>query len=288
MRVQQAWSGWAASGMFLEGLCGGMILAGVLAGSPVAVFAGTMAGILAALALLVELDNPRKIIYLLARWRTAWLSRGALMLVLAIASGLLYSFSPVASLLWPAGLGIFVPIQAAAGLSAGIAGVSLILYPAFLLASFRSIPFWRKRASVLASFGTSLISGLGGFLLVLSLYFPGGWPGVDRLAGLATLSAIVLQTGFIVGQVYTGARGTAAEQLSTTILIGSPLFPFGVILVQLAVPFLLVIAGLSLFAVPSSTQALFLLAGGALLAGSWAARRVTLEAGVYGEDPPLI
>ncbi|MBI2874776.1 MAG: hypothetical protein HYY09_06785 [Firmicutes bacterium] len=77
MQVQKHWYGLTAASLFLEGLCGAMILFGLVLASRAAVFLGALAGVLAGLVLLFEARNPQRTVFLLSGWRKAWISRGS-------------------------------------------------------------------------------------------------------------------------------------------------------------------------------------------------------------------
>ena len=225
--------------------------------------------------LLLELGSPTRAWRGASRIRTSWLSRGVVFVGFFVLTGFL-SVAPA----WVSGL----PWEGASltgralGWIAALCALMIVLYPGFFLAKNRSIPFWNTAwlPAVLVGYAAT---GASAMILLGSAYLEvkvkGGLHPFDSLAAL-----LIVLNGILVG-VYLLAmhRAGGPARESVRLLNAPPLswsFNFGVILVGMLLPLLLVLW------VPSAV----VLAGACMLIGSFLFRYCVLKVGVY--VPPAL
>jgi len=278
LQRQTNWGGLTALAMFLEGTCGAVIVVSLVLGSSLGVLVGAIVGMLAGLALLIEAGNPKNAYRLLTGLGHAWISRGTLLITLCIVFGLAYALPALSLFAW-------LPwnpdtiLGKALGILAAISGFLLMLYPGFLLASFKPIPFWHTGLSPVISFSISALGGIGvAFLLVL--FFPVGTAGNTlRTLGIAGISMLILQVVILWAYLDTAQRGGTTETESARLLMKMPAFTVGSIGVGVVVPLILLLFGATA-ADPPSLIVLYAIAGILLLVGVLATRYAILAAGV--------
>ncbi len=264
---QRNWGFTTALAMFLEGSCGATTVSGILLGNLPMVILGVALGMAAGLILLLELGNPKNAIWLLAGIRHAWISRGTLLLLLVIVFGLAYALVGLPTVGAPPVLSVV------AGVTAGIAGLLLTLYPGFLLASFKPIPLWHSALSPILSFGISALGGFGVTLVMSPLVTV----NAVQMTIPAVSGAVVFQAVAWWAFIDTALKGSVTESHGARVLLGLPVFSAGAIAVGLALPGVIMVLA---WAAGVTSLPLYVVAGVCLLAGSLSARYALLRAGV--------
>jgi formate-dependent nitrite reductase membrane component NrfD len=272
LKCQREW-GWLLSiWLFLSGSGCGLFLLFKILDLPI-FFALLALGsiVLGGAVLLLELGSPLRAWRGVSRVRTSWLSRGVIFVCFFILTGFL-SVAPalVPGLPWDsAGL-----TGRALGWIAALSALMIVLYPGFFLAKNRSIPFWNTAWLPLVLVGYAAL-GASAMILVGSAFLGNGLRPFDSLAaGLIVLNCMLVGVYLLA---MNRAGGPAKE--SVRLLNAPPLswtFRFGVILVGMLLPLLLVLW------VPSAA----FLAGVCMLAGSLLFRYCVLKVGVY--VPPAL
>jgi formate-dependent nitrite reductase membrane component NrfD len=272
LKCQQEW-GWMLSiWLFLSGSgCGLFVLFKVLDLPLFFALLGLGSIVLGGAVLLLELGSPLRAWRGMSRIRTSWLSRGVVFVCFFVLTGFL-SVAPA----WVS----WLPWESASltggalGWIAALCALMIVLYPGFFLAQNRSIPFWNTAwlPVVLVCYAAT---GASAMILLGSAFLPNGLRPYDSLA------AVLIGVNAILVGVYLLAmhRAGGPARESVRLLNAPPLswsFRFGVILVGMLLPLLLVLW------VPSAV----VLAGGCMLAGSLLFRYCVLKVGVY--VPPAL
>lgn len=269
---QSSWGWMTALAMFLEGLCGATILLGVLLGSAPGVILGIIWGIAASLVLLAEAGNPRAAFRLMSGLGHAWMSRGALLIVLCIALGLAYALPAVPGFAWLPWTSETV-LGRLLGVLAGVFSLLLMAYPGFLLGSMKPFALWASSGSPIISLTGSLLGGLGLFLLGDPAQLAGEAFPILNFAGLGLA---ILQLLFFWGYLDTALRGTATESASAHLLLRMPVFLWGAVIIGLVVPLVLLGAALALPALPRVTSSALRTVAGVLLVVGWFCQRTAI------------
>jgi formate-dependent nitrite reductase membrane component NrfD len=270
-KCQQEW-GWLLSiWLFLSGSgCGLFVLFKVLDLPLFFALLGLGSIVLGGVVLLLELGSPLRAWRGASRIRTSWLSRGVVFVCFFVLTG----FLSVAPAFAP-----WLPWQGASltggalGWIAALCALMIVLYPGFFLAKNRSIPFWNTAwlPAVLVAYAAT---GASAMILLGSALKEGLHP-FDSLAAVLIVVNAILVGVYLLAMHRAG--GPARE--SVRLLNAAPLswsFRFGVILVGLLLPLLLVLW------VPQAA----VLAGACMLAGSLLFRYCVLKVGVY--VPPAL
>lgn len=269
---QTIWGGREAFVFSLEGIGVGVFLAFMLAGQVTAMITGLGLLALAVLLLLSHLGHPSRAWMAIRNIRRSWISRGTVMIGFFLALGGLY----VGSFLLP-GSGAREALAPLPEVLLALAGLFILLYPGFAMATSPAIPFWNNGLMPILSLANGLASG--GLILVAVAATTKASPLPAPLDTLVAGELLVLAclTLFLASYIAVMRRAGAAAQLSVQVLFNDNrgLFWGGVVIVGLAVPIVLVATNFSV----SASDLWFGVA--ARLLGDVALRHGLLKAGVY-------
>jgi formate-dependent nitrite reductase membrane component NrfD len=284
-RPQRVWNARVAWDLFLSGTGAGLLVLAVSLRSlgALSLEAATLSQWLAlalvaaaGAVLLADLGVPARALRVLRRPRASWVSRGAWGMLLfsgVTAVALLPTLPSLGALPWRAGTPTGLALEGAATLLA----VALMGYGGMLLCSWNAIPAWNTALLPVLFVTSSFLGGTGALMLVTASTGQDSAP--LAWLGLALVAGVVLQ---LLAYVLVLHAGPGAARASGELLRSGPearSFALGVILVGLALPTALLLAGMAL---PSeSSLGLFVLAGVALLVGTFVLRQVVLRTGVY-------
>ena len=278
LRTQESWSWLVAIDLFLSGMGAGLYLISQIAGFALGSALGIALVVIGSLILTRELARPQQMWRSFSRAATAWMSRGAIVVFLFIALGVLDLAPNVLNgLPWATGTAL--------GYVAAFLAVIIVLYPGFLFASSPAIPFWNTPLLPLLFGIYALLGGVAALFIMLSAPGANVLPGVDTLPALGLwvlLAAAILTLIHLVVMLKGGVASQEAVRLLTRGRLALP-FLLGVAGAGLIVPAALLIAvylGGASQAVP-----LLFISGVFILGGGLLMRYCLLRAGVYG---PLI
>jgi polysulfide reductase chain C len=274
LRTQEAWSWLVAIDLFLSGIGAGLYLISQLAGFPRGAALGLVLVVVGSLVLMGELARPQKMWRSFSRAATAWMSRGSIVVILFIVLGVL-DLAPqyVSGLPWAGGTAL--------GYIAAFLALVIVLYPGFLFASSPAIPFWNTPLLPLL-FGTYAL--LGGVATLFIMFSASAAEVPLSIRALAILGLLVLLSTIILTIIYLGVmlNGGVASQEAVRMLTRG----------QLALPFLLGVAGIGLIIPLALLSAVYLggaslaipalgISGILILGGGFLMRYCLLRAGVY-------
>ncbi len=275
LRTQESWSWLVAIDLFLSGIGAGLYLISQIAGFALGSALGIALVVIGSLILTRELARPQQMWRSFSRAATAWMSRGAIVVFLFIALGVLDLAPNVLNgLPWATGTAL--------GYVAAFLAVIIVLYPGFLFASSPAIPFWNTPLLPLLFGIYALLGGVAALFIMLSAPGANVLPGIDTLPALGLwvlLAAAILTLIHLVVMLKGGVASQEAVRLLTR--------------GRLAVPFLLGVAGAGLIIPAALLIAVYLggaslalpflaISGILILAGSFLMRYCILRAGVYG------
>ena len=266
---------WAiAMDLFLGGAGAGAFLAGfvlhqfnlMLSLAKFAEVLGPLLALLGSIFLLFHAGSgfKTKIYLLFLRPRTSWLSRGTWILSIFVLSALIYALLRGGNF-W--------------GWVAMAFAVLTAIYPGFLLAESKAIPFWRTSALPPLFLLSGLSTGLA-FLLLMAPFLS----SPQNAATAVTLRVLLWAAAFlIVAQLillwsYLGMSSNKGAVFSESLrLMKGSLFIVGVLLLGLFLPLLLLVFGIASGKViaPGVISGIFLIMGGFSL------RLSILHAGEY-------
>jgi len=205
-----------------------------------------------------------KIYLLFLRPRTSWMSRGAWILAILVVTAFLYVLT--------GGNALF-------GWVAVVFALLAAVYPGFLLAENKPIPFWRSPVLPPLFLFSGLSTGVA-CLLVLAPFLSGAHDATVAM----TLRALSLSGVFlIVSQLimlwgYLGTSSTQGSSFSESVhLAKGPLFFVGVLGIGLILPSVLLIVAV----INGKSVGLGVIAGILLLIGGMLLRLFILRSGVY-------
>ncbi|MGC2775868.1 MAG: DmsC/YnfH family molybdoenzyme membrane anchor subunit [Bradyrhizobium sp.] len=271
LHEQHEWAWLLAVYLFLGSLGGALYLLVWIFALPATLALMSIALVaLGALTLLFKLGNPLRAWRAMFRPGTSWISRG----VFSVSSFLVFACLAAAPdlmgspfLFWTPGAG--KALEAIAALCA----LATAIYPGFVVASARAIPFWRTPILPLLFFTYSLMAAAG-IVLVATAFTTSPAAGIELLAsGLVAVNLLLLALYLGLTHGMGGAARESVRRLSEPPL--HAVFWIGVVLVGLLVPLLLV-----WFRSGPAFAGICLLLGGLLL------RYCVLKAGVY--DVPAL
>ncbi|MHA1108222.1 MAG: NrfD/PsrC family molybdoenzyme membrane anchor subunit [Alphaproteobacteria bacterium] len=278
-RPQREWAErrglFLVGGHFLVGVAAGAWLFGLLFGMPDTLVASYCLAILGGLSHLAFLGRPSRVLNMVMRARTSWISRGFFGLSLFLGGGLLYLL-PI--LLpnppWDAASPI-----AEFGSALAFAGMLvLICYMGFVYTASKAIPFWNSPLHPLLYVGYACRGGVALALLTMAVRGQEIQPGAGLIQfWLAITAAVIVLWLLEVRSAATGGE-SAARRSVHDLLAGRVAIYFyaGTLGVGLLVPALM-IGG---FGAALSVPALAVI-GIASVTGDFFMKFTTIKAGVY-------
>jgi formate-dependent nitrite reductase membrane component NrfD len=264
--------------LFLSGMGAGLYLISQIVGFALGSALGIALVVIGSLILTRELARPQQMWRSFSRAATAWMSRGAIVVFLFIALGVL-DLAPnvLGGLPWATGTAL--------GYVAAFLAVIIVLYPGFLFASSPAIPFWNTPLLPLL-FGTyALLGGVAALFIMLSAPAARVLPGIDTLPALGLWVLLPTAILMLIYLVVMHNGGIAAQEAVRILTRGrlALLFLLGVAGAGLIIPAALLIAVYLGGASPAAP--LLFISGVFILGGGLLMRYCLLRAGVYG---PLI
>ncbi len=271
-KAQREWGWLAMLDFFLAGSGAGLYVIGMALRVDYAPPIGLVAAAVGALALLADLGRPDRFWRAIARPNTSWISRGAILVTLFLAFGILtvvLSRTAASS------------VQLVSGIIAAVAAIGVMAYTGFLLADSRGVPAWRSALVPVQFVVFSLLAGCGG--LYLLAFAVGGVVPLDaiELMGLVLgFGSLLMLTAYLMalGSLSPAARRARQElvrgSLSLIFLGGGVIL--GVIVPTAIVAYLFFAGGLQ-----ATSDPLLALAGALLLVGGLLIRYALLKAGFY-------
>lgn len=205
-----------------------------------------------------------KIYLLFLRPRKSWLSRGTWILSIFVASALIYTLL-IGRNFW--------------GWVAMVFSVLMAIYPGFLLAESKAIPFWRTPALPLLFLLSGLCTGLASLLLIAPfLSAPQNETVGITLRALSWSAAFLIITQLIMLWSYLDISLNKGDFFSESLrLFKRPLFIIGTLILGLILPLLLLIFGIA----GGKVMELGFISGIFLIIGGFSLRLSILRAGVY-------
>ncbi len=281
-RKQKEW-GWSiAIALFFAAVGSGLFLISLLfqAFTGLDLSLGLLIGVIVGgaatgLTFIIDLGNKAQFLRVFKRPLSSWLSRGSLLILIFLISGILYVAPAYLSFLpWDNGSGFGITM----GVIGGIAALGLMMYSGFLLASSPSIAFWNTPLLPILFVFYGLMSGVA-----VTLALNAGSSGIEILSlievGLIILSLIIIGA-YLLAMYYSVE---SAKEAVISLIKGNlmAIFIWGVLIVGLVVP--LILALIAYFGggiVPGLMVVAFLceITGGLLF------RYSLLRAGVYASN----
>ncbi len=287
IKAQTKWRWEHAIYFWLGGMGAAAYVVGVLADfsgadwatiAKTGVFLGGPLVAIGAVILLFDLGTPLNAIHAWKRPGTSWIARGVIILSIFILIGLIH----IAFWIWP-----FHTLDQATGSRQflGILGIifafGVMLYTGFLLGANRPVAFWANPILPLIFLTNALYTGVLVVVLVAS-FSASALPAAPAKSLDTTLALLIIIQLFILGFYLQGSHRTTESRASAQIVLAGKLagtFWFGVIVIGLLLPLVLVLV--SLFAFQSSgVSALHVIAGLTGLIGSLLLRQTVLAGGV--------
>jgi len=279
-RPQKEWGWMIVLALFFTGSGAGSFLFSLILGSAPRMLIGIILVFVGTLFLLADLSRPLIAWRVILRPRTAWISRGALgimiffvlsvlhLIVLSVRlGGWRYLGAP-----WAEGPAWVMVL----GILAGAAALFVVAYPGFLLSSSRPIPFWNTPYLPVLFLISGLLCGLGEIYLI-----PPEWGGQTRgLTVLKSLSMGLIIFGlFLFLSLFLLVHPETTQESISLLGRGSlrKHYLLGVIGIGVIVPLIL----LTLVFEGSVSASLLNFAGICLLLGMLLLRYTILKAGIY-------
>lgn len=270
LRAQQEWSWLVAMDLFLGGLGGGLFLLYQMLNLPpfIALVAVALV-LLGGMVLLLELGHPLRAWRAIFRPRTSWISRGVLAVSIFIVTASIHIAPAFTNSTWRLWAGENMGAKFISFL-AGLCALFITLYPGFVLAASRSIPFWNTPMLPVLFFTQSLM-GASGIVLLTSLF-----RSFDGLRQVESLAMLLMVLNLVITFIYllAMARSSVSAKESVRLLNQSSLgwtFRIVVIGIGMVLPLALVVW----FDFAAAAAGAFMLCGGLLF------RYCVLKAGVY-------
>jgi formate-dependent nitrite reductase membrane component NrfD len=263
---QTRWGRMEALVFTLECAGAGLLAAALVLGAPPLMLAIGVALVAAAVVLLLaHLGHPTRAWRAVRAVRTAWISRGTLVLGTLVGLGALYVLA-----LHFGGVDPAAGAARAARLLLLACACFVTLYPGLVLAASPAIPFWNSALLPVLSAASGAASGLALLVALGARTDAAAWGLVVALAALAACVALHLIT--------MRARGAAAAE-SVALLLRDHAAAFLGLACAVGIAFPALAA--YLLATGSGGAALAVAAAAARLAGDLALRDLLLKVGLY-------
>ena len=213
--VQQEWA-WLISAAFFFGKLGA-------GGFLISYFAHYYTGMVVGLAIVVVLKTTAHLLFLgrplrawraVAKWRTSWISRGILGILVLVVAGFVY-VSPAL------GIGVLdkgSAVQEVFGVIAALAAVNVMIYDGFVLKQSRGIPFWNTWLSPLLAICYATLAGITLTLVLQSITLSHTSQGSLEAFQIGFLVVNLVLIGLYVVSART--RGPAAQAAAAMLTRG--------------------------------------------------------------------
>ena len=213
--VQQEWA-WLISAAFFFGKVGaGAFLISYFTHYYTGMVVGLLiVAVLKTTAHLLFLGRPLRAWRAVAKWRTSWISRGLLGVLVLLVAGFVY-VSPAL------GIGVLhkgSAVQAVFGVIAALGAVDVMIYDGFVLKQSRGIPFWNTYLSPLLAIGYATLAGITMTLVLQSITLTHTSLGSLEGLEIALLAVNLVLIGLYVLTART--RGTAAQAAAAMLTRG--------------------------------------------------------------------
>jgi formate-dependent nitrite reductase membrane component NrfD len=275
-QLQREWA-WLIATAFLCGTLGaGLYLFSFLLDFQLGVIVSLLiVGVCKSAAHMLFLGKPMRFPLALRKWRTSWISRGVVAMLVFLACGVVYA----------AGFpdGSFVPdgLAQAFGWVALAAALVIMVYDGFVLRSCRGIPLWNTSLMPVVGLAYALLGGTTGTLLLMVAADESYGTWLEWLQ-LALLLVNVVLVGAIIAVART--RSTATQVSAALLVRGrlAPLFLAVAIGVGIGATLVLVVASLA-----SGNEAFLIAAGVTDLVGEFFLFFSLLRAGAHPAVRPV-
>ncbi len=262
-------------GHFLVGVAAGAWLFGLIFTYTPGLIAGFILAGGGGIAHLAFLGRPERVLNMVYRVRTAWISRGFVGLALFLVGAALY-LPPLVLTGWPWAADS-LPGQIGWGMAA-CGMVVLIVYMGFVYEASKGIPFWNSPLHPVLYMAYALRGGIAALLVTMAL-FDAPSAGATRLVTIWTaITAVVIVLFILEIQGALSGGNPAARQSVRDMLAGRMAVYFygGTLLIGLVVPVLL----LSGHVAPLSVGVLAAIGLFSAL-GDFFMKYTTIRAGIY-------
>lgn len=262
-------------GHFLVGVAAGAWLFGLIFDYTPGLIAGFILAGGGGIAHLAFLGRPERVLNMVYRVRTAWISRGFVGLTLFLVGAALY-LPPLVLTGWPWAADS-VPGYIGWGMAA-CGMVVLIVYMGFVYEASKGIPFWNSPLHPVLYMAYALRGGIAALLVTMALFDAPG-AGATRLVTIWTaITAVVIVLFILEIQGALNGGNPAARQSARDMLAGrmAVYFYVGTLLIGLVVPVVL----LSGHIAPLSVGVLAAIGLFSAL-GDFFMKYTTIRAGIY-------
>ena len=262
-------------GHFLVGVAAGAWLFGLIFNYTPGLIAGFILAGGGGIAHLAFLGRPERVLNMVYRVRTAWISRGFVGLTLFLVGAALY-LPPLVLTGWPWAADS-VPGYVGWGMAA-CGMVVLIVYMGFVYEASKGIPFWNSPLHPVLYMAYALRGGIAALLVTMAL-FDAPSAGATRLITIWTaITAVVIVLFILEIQGALTGGNPAARQSVRDMLAGrmAVYFYVGTLLIGLVVPLVL----LSGHIAPLSVGVLAAIGLFSAL-GDFFMKYTTIRAGIY-------
>lgn len=275
-QLQREWA-WLITAAFFFGTLGaGLYFFSFLLDFQPGVIASLLiVGVCKSAAHMLFLGKPMRFPLALRKWRTSWISRGVIAMIVFLACGVVYAASFPDDSFVSGGLG------RAFGWIAFAAALVIMVYDGFVLRSCRGIPLWNTSLMPAVGMAYALLGGTTGTLLLMVAADEsyGSWLEWLQLG-------LLLVNLTLVAIVIASARSrNAATQVSAALLVRGPFAPLFLIVaigVGIGATLVLVIASLA-----TGSEGFLIAAGVTDLVGEFALFFSLLRAGAHPAVRPV-
>ncbi len=280
-QLQHDWGWLIAVYLFLGGVGAGAYTVAAINGiigdhlamtTTVGLWIGFPAVLIGTMFLIADLGSPTKVFLSAMKPGTSWIARGTLIIsafmALSFVHLVLYRFTDV-------GAGV-INVIAVAGI---VFAVGTMAYTGILLGASKGIPFWRTGAVPVVFVVSALVTGHFSIMFGVAQ-----WGGADveplRVMALEAAVLVALEVLAILFFLQAAFRQPDAREAAMRIL-KKRIFVFGYIVLGLAVPLVLMLAGYRMLGNPVAGPGIGVVAIGSLLglAGGLILRQAVLVCG---------
>lgn len=234
---QQEWAWLIATAFFLGKVGGGLFMISFFTGFKLGALVGVLlVGVGKTAAHLLYLGRPERFLRAVWRWKSSWISRGIIAMIVFCICGALYVASYVHVTFVPQGL------ADACGVVAVVFAFVLMTYDGFVLKASRGIELWDTYLMPLLML---CYATLGGIALTLALEVLDGAATTRQLEGLGIGLLLANAALLLIFLVASRLRGSAGE-LSVVLLTRDRFARVFIPAVVIAIGATLVLAAVSL------------------------------------------
>ena len=285
---QDSWHWLVAADLFLAGAGSGQFFTAFILSAQnhnlplvqASLIMGPLVVAFSALCLIIDAGSKTKALklwVLISNWKTSWMARGTIILMIFIIFGLAYS-APAIWLNW------WYDTFLALGIIAAVFSIFTIIYTAFLLGTSKGMPLWNSPILPPLFIFSALSTGIA-LIFILAPFLSGQMAdgvNVIRDLGLIVVAIVILEIITLAGYLEIGRHQNIAFKESARLLISGPLAPLfigGLVIIGLVIPVILEVVGISINT-PAAISGFSLAVGVLLLIGGYLLRYLILRAGV--------